>query len=162
MQHDPILRIPRANWQVLLGELHERTRGIHESGAFLLGRIGANGRIVERAVYYDELDPHAYSTGVVVMHGVSFGPLWALCRAHKLSVVADIHVHPEGAWQSIADRNNPMIAQHGHLALIVPYFARPPVEPETLGFFEYQGAHRWRDLSGRHIGRHLQITNEGG
>lgn len=162
MQHDPVLRIPYPRWHTLLGELHQRTRGIHESGAFLLGRIDPDGRIVEHVVYYDELDPHAYHTGVVVLHGASFGPLWELCRSRKLSVVADIHVHPEGAWQSIADRDNPMIAQRGHLALIAPYFARPPVRLETLGFFEYQGAHRWRDLSGRHIGRHLHIANEGG
>lgn len=160
MQHDPVLRIPSPNWQSLLGELQRRTGGIHESGAFLLGRTGPDTRIVEHVVYYDDLDPQAYRTGVVVLHGASFGPLWELCRSRKLSVVADIHVHPEGAWQSIADRDNPMIAQCGHLALIVPYFARPPVRLETLRFFEYQGAHRWRDLSGRRIGRHLHITNE--
>lgn len=161
MLRNPMLRFAAPKWQMLLSELHRRTRGIHESGAFLLGRIGEDGRAVEHIVYYDELDPKAYRTGVVVMHGASFGPLWDLCRSRKLSVVADIHVHPEGAWQSIADRDNPMIAQRGHLALIVPYFARPPVQLETLGFFEYQGAHRWRDLSGRHIGRHLHIVNEG-
>ena len=161
MQHDPVLRIPLPKWQSLLGELHRRTRGIHESGAFLLGSIGQDARIVEHVVYYDDLDPHAYRTGVVVMHGASFGPLWELCRSRNRSVVADIHVHPEGAWQSIADRNNPMIAQRGHLALIVPYFARPPVRLESRGFFEYQGSHRWRDLGGRQIGRYLHILSEG-
>lgn len=160
MQHDPVLRIPAPCWRTLLGELHRRTREIHESGAFLLGRTGQDSRAVEHIVYYDDLDPQAYRTGVVVMHGASFGPLWDLCRSRKLSVVADIHVHPEGAWQSFADRDNPMIAQRGHLALIVPYFARPPVRLESLGFFEYYGSHRWRDLSGRHIGRHLHIVNE--
>jgi hypothetical protein len=162
VQHDPILRIPSSRWQSLLGELHLRTRGIHESGAFLLGRVGDDARIVEQVVYYDDLDPNAYRTGVVVMHGASFGPLWELCRSRKLSAVADIHVHPQTARQSFADRDNPMIAQRGHLALIVPYFAAPPVRLETLGFFEYQGAHRWRDLSGRHVGRHLHIMNGGG
>jgi proteasome lid subunit RPN8/RPN11 len=160
VQRDPVLRMPSARWRSLLGELHRRTGGIHESGAFLLGGVTENGRTVEHIVYYDELDPQAYRTGVVVMHGASFGPLWELCRSRKLSVVADIHVHPEGAWQSIADRDNPMIAQRGHLALIVPYFARPPVRLEMLGFFEYHGSHRWRELSGPHIGRHLHIVNE--
>ncbi len=53
-----------------------------------------------------------------------------------------------------------MIARCRHLALIVPHFARPPVPLEKLGFFEYEGAHRWRDLSGRHIGRHLHIMDK--
>lgn len=158
MAHNPSLHIPLALWQTVLAELHRRTEEQHESGAFLLGRVEDQGREVERIVYYDDLDPGAYQTGVVVMHAASFGKLWDLCRACKLSVVADIHVHREGAWQSFADRNNPMIAQRGHLALIVPEFARPPVRLKTLGFFEYQGGHRWWHLSGRHITRFLHIV----
>jgi hypothetical protein len=52
-----------------------------------------------------------------------------------------------------------MIALAGHLALIVPDFARPPVLPEKLGFYEYKGGHRWRSLGGRRIGRHLHIVD---
>lgn len=158
MAHNPSLQIPSALWHTLLAELHRRTEGRHESGAFLLGHIHENGRRVEQIVYYDDLDPNAYETGVVVMHAASFGQLWELCRAQKLSVVADVHVHPEGAWQSLSDRDNPMIAQRGHLALIVPDFARPPVWLKTLVFLEYQGGHRWRELSGRRISRFLHIV----
>lgn len=158
MPHNPKLTIPGSLWRTLLTGLHERTHERHESGAFLLGQVGETGRHVERAIYYDDLDPHAYRTGVVVMHAASFGPLWDYCRSNGLSVVADIHVHPEGAWQSIADRDNPMIAMAGHLALIVPYFARPPILPHSLGFFEYRGKHRWRNLGGRTIGRRLSIA----
>lgn len=157
---DPNLYIPPPLWQGLLAELHRRTGEHHESGAFLLGLAGEHDRQVKQVVYYDDLDPHAYRTGVVVMRAASFGPLWELCRSSGLSVVADIHVHPEGAFQSLADRDNPMIAQRGHLALIVPYFARPPVALDELGFFEYCGSHHWRDLGGRHIARHLHIANK--
>lgn len=144
-------------WQTLIAELHRRTEGRHESGAFLLGHVNDAGRTIERVVYYDDLDPHAYRTGVVVMHAASFGRLWDLCRSVRLSVVADIHVHPEGAWQSIADRDNPMIALSGHLALIVPHFARPPVPIGSLGLYEYLGKHRWRDFSGDRVSRCLRI-----
>lgn len=158
MGHNPNLRIPSALWDTLLAELHRRTEETHESGAFLLGHADDQGRQVEHVVYYDELDPDAYQTGVVVMYAASFGQLWELCRARKLSVVADVHVHPEGAWQSFSDRDNPMIAQQGHLALIVPDFARPPVRFKTLGFFEYLGEHKWRDLSGKRVTRFLHIV----
>ena len=157
MPHDPHLAIPGPLWKDLIGELHQRTLRRHESGAFLLGRTNGAGRHVERVVYYDDLDPHAYRTGVVILHGASFGRLWDICRASGLSVVADIHVHPEGAGQSLADRYNPMIARAGHLALIVPRFARPPVLPESLGFYEYLGGHRWRSFRGRSIARGLHI-----
>jgi proteasome lid subunit RPN8/RPN11 len=161
VSHEPLLKINPAMWRTLLEELHHRTGEVHESGAFLLGCADAAGRTVTKVLYYDELDPHAYRTGVVVMHAASFGPLWDICRANNLSVVADIHVHPKGAWQSRADRENPMIAKRGHLALIVPWFARPPVLIEELGFFEYRGAHKWRDLGGPEIARHLRTDGTG-
>lgn len=157
MQHEPKLTVPVRMWQTLLAELHCRTGERHESGAFLLGHKTEERRRVEQIVYYDDLDPHAYRTGVVVMHAASFGPLWEQCRSSALSVIADIHVHPKGAFQSPADRDNPMIAIPGHLALIVPYFARPPIAFEDLGLFEYRGSHRWRKFGGPHINRFLHI-----
>ena len=148
-------------WPELLRELHRRTEELHESGAFLLGHAAGPGRRVSDAVFYDDLDPGAYRTGIVVLHAASFGALWDRCRSTGLSVVADIHVHPGAAFQSRADRNNPMIATAGHLALIVPEFARRPVMPEKLGFFEYRGSHRWRSLGGQKISRFLRIGGPG-
>ena len=161
MAREPKLTIPSAIWTELLRELHHRTEGQHESGAFLLGHADGPGRRVSDTVFYDDLDPDAYRTGIVVMHAWSFGPLWDRCRSSGLSVVADIHVHPRAAFQSWADRKNPMIATAGHLALIVPDFARPPVLPEKLGFFEYRGSHRWRSLGGSKISRFLWIGGPG-
>ena len=157
MHSNPKLTISPPVWRTLVAELHRRTEGRHESGAFLLGTKTDGHRKVELVVYYEELDTDAYSSGVVILHAASFGPLWDLCRVRGLSVVADIHVHPKQAFQSEADRLNPMIAQAGHLALIVPWFARPPVRPESLGFFEYLGSHQWRDFSGRGVAQSLII-----
>lgn len=158
MLPDTKLVISAPLWRDLLADLHRRTEGYHESGAFLLGKKAADHREVQHVVYYDQLDANAYSSGVVILHAASFGPLWDLCRARNLAVVADIHVHPREAWQSGADRRNPMIARAGHLALIVPWFARPPVSLPSLGFFEYRGDHQWRDLGGPDIGQYLIFT----
>lgn len=159
MKYDPKLIVQSPIWQVLLGELHRRTDECQESGAFLLGQATELGRKVEQAVYYDDLDPRACRAGVVVIHAASFSRLWDLCRSSDLTVVADIHVHPGEAFQSLSDRENPMIGVPGHLALIVPFFARPPIALESLGFFEYRGSHRWRNLSGSKINQHLHITS---
>lgn len=158
MQHDPELIIQSSLWQTLLGDLHRRTGERRESGAFLLGQSTERNRKVEQVVYYDDLDPHACRAGAVVIHAASFGRLWDLCRSSGLTVVADIHVHPREAFQSLSDRENPMIGVPGHLALIAPFFARAPVVLESLGFFEYRGSHRWRNLSGQKINQHLHIT----
>ena len=157
MLPDPVLRIAKGVWREMTAELHRRTEGCHESGAFLLGRHNAADREASAVIYYDELDPKAYNTGICILRADAFGRLWDRCAASGLSVVADAHVHPYGAWQSLSDRENPMIARPGHLALILPLMARLPVRRWSVGLYEYLGDHRWRSHGGRHVARVLKI-----
>ncbi len=140
--------IDRPQWLGLLAELRRRGQGRHESGAFLLGRLEPGRRVVEACLFYDDLDRHAYATGVCVLHADSFDAVWRTCRARGLTVVADVHTHAGGSWQSRADRESPMVARAGHIALIVERFAANPVWRHRLGVYRYEGAHRWTDLSG--------------
>ena len=145
---DPKLIITRGRWLGLLAELHRRGGNRHESGAFLLGSTDGPRRRVEEIVFYDDLDRHAYSTGICILEADSFETLWAQCRSTGLSVVADIHTHGGAAQQSHSDRDNPMIARAGHLALIAPGFARGPMWRHRLGVYSYNGAYQWTDFSG--------------
>ena len=95
------------------------------------------------AVFYDELSPRAYASGVCILEADAFSKLWTLCRARKLMVVADLPTHPGSASQRESDRTNPMIARTGHIAVIVPEYASTPVRYNRLGIYEYQGGHRW-------------------
>jgi hypothetical protein len=156
---EPTLRLSRILWTDMTGELHRRTDGVHESGVFLLGQRSGSERHVTAMIYYDELDPHTYDTGVCVLEGDAFGRLWQWCTALGLSVIADAHVHPLGAGQSRADRENPMIARPGHLALILPDMAEPPVRLSSIGLYEYLGDHRWRAHGGHNIARVLKIED---
>jgi hypothetical protein len=156
---DPILRVSRSLWTEFTGELHRRTEGSHESGAFLLGQRAGSEREATIAVYYDDLDPHAYDSGICILEGNAFGRLWDRCTALALSVVADAHVHPFGAGQSHSDRANPMIARPGHLALILPDMAEAPVRLSSIGLYEYLGDHRWRTHGGQHFSRVLRIED---
>lgn len=140
------LACTRALWSQCREELVRRSEGRHESGAFFLGEIAGGKRTVKRFVYYDELDPKAYESGVCILHGDSFGKLWKICREASLTVVADIHTHMGGAMQSEADRTNPMIAEAGHVALIAPNLARG-AQPRDLAVYEYVGGYRWTDHS---------------
>jgi hypothetical protein len=142
------LQIGRNDWLDLMSELRRRGGGRTESGAFLLGQRQGNRRIVQTRVFYDDLDPKAYSTGVCVLYADAFEGLWGHCRAHGLQVLADIHTHLGAARQSEADRCNPMVARQGHLALIVERSASAPVWRHRIGLYRYEGAHRWTDLSG--------------
>jgi proteasome lid subunit RPN8/RPN11 len=108
-------------------------------------------------VFYDDLDPGAYDTGACVLHGDAFAKLWRLCRERELTVVADAHTHPGLAIQSCADRTNPMVARGGHVAIIVPNMARPPIDHCALGVYEYRGEHEWTNRSSNNVRRFFYV-----
>lgn len=144
-------------WTDGLEELRRRTRGVHESGAFLLGSKEGARRRITRFAYYDDLDPSSLDTGIVVFDGSGYGPLWQLCRETGLTVVADVHVHGGAARQSYADRDNPMIALPGHIAIILPDFAKRLFWQHEVGIYEYEGQHRWRNWSGKRAKKFFHI-----
>jgi proteasome lid subunit RPN8/RPN11 len=138
----PNLSMAPRLWQDLLAGLRARGRGRRESGAFLLGPAGKSRRITS-IVFYDEIDPAAFDTGIVVIDGGCIGDLWRICRERGEIVLADVHTHPGGAGQSESDRMHPMIAEPGHVALIIPRFAMEPVRLEEIGLYHYLGGFRW-------------------
>lgn len=144
-------------WQDGLLELGRRGQGQRESGAFLLGSWCGERRTITRFVYYDDLEPHCLDTGIVIFDGSGYGLLWQLCRATGLSVMADIHTHPGLARQSSTDRVHPMVATPGHVALIVPEFAKRIVYAKDLGVYEYIGEHRWHDYTDFEAARFFYI-----
>lgn len=143
----PKLVCDRQAWNEGVDELQRRTGGRRESGAFLLGTVQGNVRKIGQFLYYDDIDPTCFSRGIVEFDGSKFGLVWEKCRRLKMVVVADVHVHPRGSGQSDTDRHNPMIAESGHLALILPNFAMGARMPGEIGVYEYLGARRWQDHS---------------
>lgn len=139
----PDLAISSRLWRDLLDGLRARGRGRRESGAFLLGPAGPDRRVTD-IVFYDEVDPAAFDTGIIVIDGGRMSELWRICRERHLTVVADVHTHPGGAWQSDSDRRHPMVAEPGHVALIVPNFAEEPLRLREVGLYRHLGGFRWR------------------
>lgn len=136
-------------WRAGIAELHRRTHGQRESGAFLLGFKG-KARRIEEFVYYDDIDPQALDTGIVKIDGRRLGKLWAHCRSVGREVIADVHVHPMGFGQSALDQANPVMAEIGHVAIILPDFAGRATVPGKIGVYQYLGDRKWRDRSREH------------
>ncbi len=62
-------------------------------------------------------------------------------------IVADVHVHPGGFGQSGSDQANPIVAEVGHIAIILPHFAQRTTSPGGIGIYRYLGSRKWRDQS---------------
>lgn len=138
------LSISRWHWRKLILDLRRRGEGRRESGAFLLAAPSST-RVITH-ICYDDLDPLAHDSGIIVFHGAGYVRLWELCEARQLHVIADVHTHP-GNWtgQSHTDATHPMIGIAGHIALIVPFFAqRNAYSLRGVGIHRYRGDHQWQ------------------
>ena len=158
----PLLEINSDLWHEVLVELCNRgCMGQRESGAFLLSERQGTSRRVVRIVYFDDLDPDCLVGNIQFKNSSGYSRLWDICEAEGLRVVADVHTHPaQSVTQSSVDRMNPMIAQVGHIALIVPHYSMHFVRASDLGVHEYHGNAGWRSLFGRDAARAFKIRSD--
>jgi proteasome lid subunit RPN8/RPN11 len=151
-----LLRMRRADWEAMVRELGRRGDGVREAGAFLLGDRQGDGRTITQVVYLDDLDPNCL-TGGIEFDGLAYSKLWDICDAAHRRVIGDVHTHPNrSVRQSGTDAANPMIAQAGHVALIVPDFAAHPISAGEVGVHRYEGA-SWETCTGNAAERRLCI-----
>jgi hypothetical protein len=144
------LRINIILWLKLMRDLKKAGVGYRESGGFLLG-LPDSTRVTEYLCYH-ELDPNCL-TGAIEFSHIGYSKLWAYLKKKNLVVLADVHTHP-AAWtgQSIYDKENPMIAFPGHIALIVPNYAKKLLQfLDGVGIYEYLGSHKWKTLDNKSI-----------
>ena len=143
-----MLRIRRSVWKTMMRELEVRGAGIRESGAFLLGRPRGRRPRVTHVVYFDDVEPESLN-GAVHLTLAGYSRVWELCADQGVEVLGDVHTHPgDGVRQSQVDQDNPLVARPGHIALIVPRFARGRITPREVGVYEYRGDDGWRDRPG--------------
>jgi hypothetical protein len=140
---NPSLIFPLFLWWHLLRELRRRGAGVRESGAFVLGRRNGATAKVSKFVFYDDIDPHALNSGIVRLSGHAMNAVWETCAQLGLEVLADVHTHPGDSGQSGSDKEHPMVSTAGHIALIVPNFARRVFDLAAVGHYRYQGGKRW-------------------
>lgn len=152
MENDPDLIFTLPLWWKLITELRRRGAGRSESGAFILGsRLGHKVR-ARQFVFYDDIDPDALKTGIVRLSGRSINTVWEICGRENMEVVADVHTHPGSSNQSNSDRQYPMVATRGHVALIIPRFARSVFDLAGVGHYRYRGAKAWDAFPSPRIG----------
>jgi proteasome lid subunit RPN8/RPN11 len=145
-----LLRVPVWLWFRLVRQLRRRGQGRRESGAFLLGTRHKDQDVVRTFACYDDLEPHALDQGIITFAPSGYAALWSICRRQQFEVLADIHTHPGGRpQQSESDRTNPMISKTGHIAFIMPHFAKTwGWNFNEVAIGEYRGNYLWNDWSG--------------
>jgi hypothetical protein len=134
-------------WFGLIKGLRKKGNGVRESGAFLVAKTGSMK--ISKVIFYDDLDPNAFSSGIIVFEGIYHSKLNKLLKEFKGEVIADIHTHPIGCSikQSVSDMNHPMCRLKGHVAFIAPDYATNSfLIPKQCAAYLYKGSFIWQTL----------------
>ncbi len=151
------LRFTPKLWGELCLELSTRGQGRRESGAFLLTPKVGDGRTVTSIVYLDDLDPRCL-VGGIHFDGMAYRLLHNEAQTRSSRVIADVHTHPSSfVNQSDIDQENPMVPRAGHISLIVPNYATPPISLRHVGVHEYLGNAGWHSRLGRDVTKFIYI-----
>lgn len=68
-----------------------------------------------------------------------------------LFVPIRLHTHPGRAYHSCTDDDNMLLSHRGAISIVVPDFAREPIELGRCSVNELDREHRWRELGREEI-----------
>lgn len=122
-----------------------------EAAVLWLGTERRGGEVEILAAHMPEQIAYRSSEGVAVT--VVEEALSALIGAlpEGIFVPARLHTHPGRAYHSSTDDANMLLSHRGAISIVVPDFARRPIELPRCSVNELDSGHRWRELSGTEV-----------
>ena len=142
--------------------LRDRGAGARETACVWLGDETGEDDVAREVMFLDDLPG---TVGRRLEHRTSrIAVSMLLDRARELGlgIVGDIHTHPSD-WVDLSevDRAHPIEYRVGLLALVLPFFARGPVDVTSIGVHEYLGAGEWTTFDAYTARKRLIVKHEG-
>lgn len=105
----------------------------------------------------------AYRLEVGLLYAVHADELYrinAWLYENNLSVIAQIHSHPNEAYHSETDDEYPIVATKGGISIVVPRFAVDPIDINNWAVYRLSSENYWVELSYSEINKIIQIGND--
>lgn len=77
-----------------------------------------------------------------------------------MAVLARVHTHPSDAYHSSTDDANLLIAHVGAISIVVPDFARGPIELSVCSIHELQADGSWRELRPAEVAERFEVIDD--
>jgi hypothetical protein len=78
---------------------------------------------------------------------------------HGMTLIAQLHSHPDEAYHSTTDDTYPIATANGSLSLVIPDFAREPFSLESCAVYRLLPPRGWVELVGDEAGRLIVFEN---
>jgi hypothetical protein len=77
-----------------------------------------------------------------------------------VSVLVRLHTHGTVAYHSDTDDHNMLIAHQGAISVVIPFFAREPIELASCSVNMLDHARGWVELSGDEVARRFEVVDD--
>ncbi|MGA2408250.1 MAG: Mov34/MPN/PAD-1 family protein [Bacteroidales bacterium] len=129
-----------------------------EAVALFAGQVNNNNAIISEVIYPLQESSKSmyglmYSVDGEELHRIN---IWLY--QNDLKLIAQIHSHPTKAYHSETDDEFPIITTLGGLSIVVPYFAKDPLNHLTWAYYRLHSESNWRKLSRTDIKKLIKIT----
>ena len=79
---------------------------------------------------------------------------------NNLSIIAQIHSHPNEAYHSNTDDTYPIVATKGGISIVVPRFAIDPIDIKNWAVYRLSSENCWVELNYPEIKKIIQIGDD--
>lgn len=79
---------------------------------------------------------------------------------NNLSIIAQIHSHPNEAYHSETDNAYPIVATKGGISIVVPRFAIDPIDIKNWAVYRLSSENYWVELSYSETKKIIQISDD--
>lgn len=144
---DKFLSIPSELWRRTWTRLRAHGDGQREAACIWAGDSSDHEERVTDVIFLDDLPG---VEAFALQHRTTrkaTGALFAMLHDKKLSIIADVHTHPQD-WVDLSwiDKAHPIEYRPGLTAIVLPNYAVGVPSLETVGIHIYLGDGQWRQL----------------
>jgi len=79
---------------------------------------------------------------------------------NNLCIIAQIHSHPNEAYHSETDNAYPIVATKGGISIVVPRFAKDPIDIKNWAVYRLSSENCWAELSQSETKKIIQIDSD--
>lgn len=119
----------------------------YEAVALFAGQVEGNKVFIKEVIYPMQKSSRSFYGLNYKVDGEELHRINLWLYKNKLKLVAQIHSHPKEAYHSETDDEFPMITTLGGLSIVVPFFAKSPLNYLEWAYFRLLSETRWEELN---------------
>jgi len=149
--HVKQVRVSRA----CVEQAHSHLRRVGEMGlegfALWAGELDGDTFLVRANIIPEQRGLRSDLGVCVVVDGDELHRINVWLYEHGMTLIAQLHSHPEEAYHSSTDDTYPIATTNGSLSLVIPYFARASFSLTDCAVYRLLPPRRWVELSGHEV-----------